>query len=87
MEQKLSSLKNIGPKSEKWLNKIDIYTKKDIAKLGPVNIYNILKVQDYPVSKLLVYALQGAIMDLHWNDLPKRVKVQLDKEIEKTKLI
>ena len=86
MTKKLSSLKNIGPQSEKWLNAIDIYTKEDIEKLGPVTIYNILKVQDFPVNRLLAYALQGALLNVHWNDLPKKVKKQLDKEIEETKL-
>lgn len=86
MKNKLSSLKNIGTQSEKWLNKIDIYTIEDIKRLGPVNIYNILKVQGFPVSKLLVYALHGAIIGRHWNDLPKKVKKQLDKAIEETKL-
>ncbi len=83
---KLSSLKNLGPKSEEWLNKIGINTKKDIEKLGPVNIYNILKLQDFPVNRLLVYALQGAIHNIHWNDLPPEVKEKLDKEIEETRL-
>jgi len=83
---KLSSLKNIGPQSEKWLNQIDINTKQDIEKLGPVNIYNILRIQDFPVNRLLVYALQGAILNIHWNALPPEVKEKLDKEIEETRL-
>lgn len=68
------------------LNAIEIYTKKDIKKLGPVNIYNILEIQGFPVSKLMVYALQGAIIGRHWIDLPTKVKKKLDKEIEETKL-
>lgn len=41
-KRKLLPLKNIGPKSEQWLNAVEIYTRKDIERLGPVNIYNIL---------------------------------------------
>ena len=67
-------------------NHIDIYTREDVEKLGPVNIYNILKVQGFPVNRLLVYALQGALHNIHWNELPAKIKSQLDKEIEETKL-
>ncbi len=77
----LSDLKNIGSKSEQWLNDFDIYTKEDIEEYGPVLIYKILRDNGYPVSKILVYALQGAIMNIHWNELPPEIKKEIDREL------
>ena len=79
---KLTKLKNIGEVSEKMLNSIDVYTKKDIEELGPATIYFILKSRGYDVSMNMVYALQGAIMGLHWNELPNDVKNDLIEQIE-----
>jgi len=78
---KLSHLKNIGPKSEMWLNDFDIYTKEDIERYGPVTLYHILKSNGYDVNMIFVYALQGALMNLHWNELPKEIKDNLKNEI------
>ena len=75
-------LKNLGPVSIKWLNSIDIYTKEDIEKLGPIVIYNMLKSHGYNVNILMVYALQGAIMDRHWNEIPEKMKKDFQKEIK-----
>jgi hypothetical protein len=30
---------------------------------------------------IFVYALQGALMNLHWNELPKEIKDNLKNEI------
>ena len=35
---------------------------------------------------LLVYALQGAIMNLHWNSLPEKLKKELREEVENTNI-
>ena len=79
---RLSNLKNIGEVSEKMLNSIDVFTKEDILELGPVTIYFILKSRGFDVSMNMVYALQGAIMDLHWNELPSDVKNDLIEQVE-----
>ena len=84
-KEKLSDLKNIGEASAKLLNSIEVFTKKDIEELGPVTIYFILKDHGYDVSMNMVYALQGAIMNRHWNDLPKDVKAELIEQIETSK--
>ncbi len=81
-ENKLSNLKNIGEVSEKMLNSIDVFTREDIEDLGPVTIYFILKSRGFDVSMNMVYALQGAIMNLHWNELPSNVKNILVEQVE-----
>ncbi len=82
----LSELKNIGKSSAKMLNEIGVFTRNDISRYGPVKIFHILKINGYPVSMLMVYALQGAIMNLHWNSLPEKLKKELREEVENTSI-
>lgn len=80
---KLSDLKNFGPKSTEWLNAIGVYTKADLRRLGSVTIYRLLKEQGYNVSLNMVYAIEGALMDVHWNKLPLDVKAELKKMVKR----
>ena len=65
----LSELKNIGSTIEKRLNKIGIYTEDELRKTGPVKAFQMICYY--------LYSLQGALLDLHWNDLPEQMKKQL----------
>ncbi len=80
-KSELKKLKNLGDVSVKMLNSVDIFTKADLEKLGAVNVYHILKAQGYEASSIMVYALYGAINNLHWNEIPDSVKKELKKEI------
>jgi len=75
--ERLSELKNLGPVGERRLLDIGISTRKDIEEFGPANIYRLLRERGYNVSIVMAYALQGAIMDLHWNELPEEIRQQL----------
>ncbi|MDX1522154.1 MAG: TfoX/Sxy family protein, partial [Anaerolineae bacterium] len=77
----IANLKNLGPTSERWLNDIGIYTRRELVALGPVSAYQRLKAAGYNVSLNLVYAIQGAIMDLHWTDLPLALREELKQQI------
>lgn len=81
--ENLSDLKNFGPKSTEWLNAIGVYTKADLRRLGSVTIYRLLKEQGYNVSLNLVYAIEGALMDVHWNKLPPDVKAELKEMVKR----
>lgn len=76
-------MKNIGPKSRQWLTSVGIYTLDDIVSLGVVQTYKRVKAA-YPekVSLILVYALQGALLDLPWNELPPDMKEELKGQVE-----
>ena len=84
-KRKIEKIKNLGPVSTKWLNSIDVYTIDEVKKLGPIVIYNMLKAHGYNVNILMVYALQGAIMDCHWNEIPEKLKDVFKKEITNNK--
>jgi len=73
---------NLGPKSTSWLAAINIHTRRDLAMMGIVPAYGLLKAQDYPVSLNLLYALYGALHDMPWNHVPPEVKASLQAEVE-----
>jgi len=58
----LASLKNIGAASVNILHAVGI---------------NSFKQRKIHVSKVMLYALQGALMDTHWNELAPELKQQL----------
>lgn len=73
--ERLSQLRNLGEKAEAMLASAGIATPNDLVHVGPVEAYLRVK-RAYPrrVSKLMLYALLGAVLDCHWNDLPMGVK-------------
>lgn len=80
---RLSSLKGLGPKSEKELNAIGIFTKEDLENTGPVNAYIKLKKETGGnVSLNFLYAMVGAIENRHWTDIAKAEKERLLFELE-----
>lgn len=76
----LSKLKNLGAASINILHAIGINNYQDLQSIGPVEAYLRIKRRDIHVSKVMLYALQGALMDVHWNDLDPEIKQQLLEE-------
>ena len=76
-------MKNIGPKSKQWLADVGIHTIDDVVELGVVATYKRVKAA-YPekVSLNLLYALQAALLDLPWNELPPDMKEELKQQVE-----
>lgn len=80
----LLGLKNLGMASVNILRAIGINTYDDLSKTGAVEAYCRIKSRGIHVSKVMLYALQGALMDVHWNDLSPDLKAQLVEEAEQT---
>ena len=45
--------------------------------MGPVEAYLRIKQRDIHVSKVMLYALQGALLNVHWNELEPGLKQEL----------
>ena len=73
----LLSLKNLGMASVNILNAIGVKNQDDLNEVGAVEAYNKIKARGIHVSKVMLYALQGALMDVHWNDLTPEHKAKL----------
>ncbi len=78
----LLGLKNLGMASVNILHAIGVNSYDDLNKMGAVEAYLRIKNRGIHVSKVMLYALQGALMDVHWNDLPPDLKNQLLDEVE-----
>lgn len=82
----LLELKNLGMATVNILHAIGINTYSELRKIGSVEAYRRIKSRDINVSKVMLYALQGALMDVHWNDLSPELKQQLVAEAEQSSL-
>ncbi len=78
----LLGLKNLGMASVNILQAIGVNNYDDLSKVGAVDAYCRIKARGIHVSKVMLYALQGALMDVHWNDLSPDLKAQLVAEAE-----
>ncbi len=84
LSNSLKGAKNIGPTIEKRLNEIGVFSLADLAQMTPVKAYqNICKKhpdRTIPVCYYL-YSFQGALLELHWDDLPDDLKTELRKQV------
>ncbi len=76
----VEQLKNIGPKTAALLREAGIHTRADLQAIGAVMAYKILKYRFRSITAVALYALHGALEDVHWNSLPAEEKKLLLEE-------
>ena len=76
----LVKMKNLGEKSADMLIAIGITTPQQIEALGAVEVYRRLRTQ-HNVTRMMLWALQGALMDLPYTQLPDDIKQDLLDEL------
>ncbi len=82
----LLQLKNLGMATVNILHAIGINNYNELREIGSVEAYRRIKARDINVSKVMLYALEGALMDVHWNNMPPDLKQQLVAEAEQDTL-
>jgi DNA transformation protein and related proteins len=76
-------MKNIGKVTAGWLNEVGIHSLEDLQEIGSVEAYRRVKAQrPRETTIVLLYALEGALLDCHWNALPADVKASLREQAE-----
>ncbi|MDP9379097.1 MAG: TfoX/Sxy family protein [Chloroflexota bacterium] len=82
-QSELELLPNIGRVTAGWLHDAGIRTAQDLEVVGPVEAWRRVKAV-YPnqVTLVLLYALQGALLGIHWNDLPRDLKQRLKSDAQ-----
>ena len=65
-----TKLRNIGPKSAAWLRQTGIRTQEDLEAVGSLAAYVRVKRAGFKPSLNLLYALEGALCDCHWQEVP-----------------
>ena len=82
MNDELQHLRNLGKTSAQWLHAVGIHSISDLRRLGAVDAYRAVKARGFRASKVLLYAIEGALLDVHWNDVPAERKEALNKQVE-----
>lgn len=84
IDNNLRNAKNIGATIEKYLNEIGIFTLADLAETTSVKAF--IKIREQHPEKTIVYyylySLEGALLNLHWNDIPSEFKKELKDKIQ-----
>lgn len=70
-------IRNVGPKSAAWLRQVGVRTQEDLARLGAVEAFMKVKRAGFKPSLNLLYALEGALANCHWAELPEERKTAL----------
>ena len=70
-------LRNIGPKSAAWLRQVGLRTFDDLAAIGAVEAFMRVKRAGFKPSLNLMYALEGALLDCHWQQVPDERRSEL----------
>ncbi len=84
MATDLIELKNLGKTSVQWLNAVGVRTLEQLHEIGAVAAYCKVRDRGFKVSKVLLYALEGALIGAHWNELDPDHKARLLKAVDET---
>lgn len=82
MDDELLGMKNLGRTSVQWLHAAGIHTIADLRRLGAIQAYKAVNVRGFHASKALLYALEGALLNRPWGELPREYKESLLKELK-----
>ncbi|MGS2718161.1 TfoX/Sxy family protein [Eionea flava] len=77
----LAERKNLGTASINILHAVGINSYEDLKNVGSVETYLRIKKRNIHVSKVMLYALEGALMDVHWNKLAPHLKEALLNQV------
>ena len=75
-------LRNIGPKSAAWLRQVGLRSAQDLVAVGAVQAFLKVRRAGFKPSLNLLYALEGALLDCHWHDVPEDRRRELQAELE-----
>lgn len=82
MNDELQHLKNLGKTSSQWLHAVGIHSVSDLRRLGAVGAYRAVRRRGFRASKVLLYAIEGALLDIHWSDISAERKEALNEELD-----
>ncbi len=82
-QSELLKLKNLGLASVNILHSVGIRSCEDLRRVGPVEAFISIRNRGINASRVMLYALQGALLDVHWNDLDPDLKRRLASEADR----
>lgn len=79
----ISALRNLGPESQRRLALVGIHDDRELAEAGSAAAYRRLRDAGIPgLSKTMLWALEGALLDVDWRCLPPQRKAELLAELD-----
>jgi len=75
-------IRNIGPKSMAWLRQTGVRTIEDLQSVGALAAFVRIKRAGFRPSLNLLYALEGAILGCHWQEIPDTRRAELVQAAE-----
>ncbi|HXR02120.1 MAG TPA: TfoX/Sxy family protein [Pseudomonas sp.] len=81
MEDELLQMKNLGKTSAQWLHAAGIHNAADLRRLGAIHAYRAVRTRGFRTSKVLLYAIEGALLNQHWCDLSHDRKASLNRQL------
>ena len=75
-------LRNIGPKSAAWLRQVGLRSLQDVAAIGAVDAFMKVRRAGFKPSLNLLYSLEGALVDCHWQEVPEARRNELVQAAE-----
>lgn len=70
-------LRNIGPKSAAWLRQVGLRTREDLAAAGTLDAFMRVKRAGFKPGLNLLYAIEGALNDCHWQEVSGERRAEL----------
>lgn len=68
---------NVGPKSAAWLRQVGIRSRAELIEHGAVGAFVKIKRAGFRPSLNLLYALEGALLECHWQQVPDHRRSEL----------
>lgn len=81
-ETELINLRNLGKTSVQWLRAIGIHDAAELRRRGPVAAYSAVRARGFRASRTLLFAIAGALQDIHWSKLDPDYKQQLLQQLD-----
>jgi DNA transformation protein len=75
-------IRNIGPKSMAWLRQTGVRTLEDLQAVGALAAFVRIKRAGFRPSLNMLYALEGAILGCHWQEIPDARRAELVQAAE-----
>lgn len=75
-------LRNIGPKSAAWLRQVGLRSREDLAAIGSAAAFVKVRRAGFKPSLNLLYSLEGALLDCHWQEVPEARRSALASVVE-----
>ena len=77
MTASTEKMRNIGPKSAAWLRQVGLRSLHEISDIGVVEAFMKVRRAGFKPSLNLLYALEGAVLDCHWQEVPDTRRSEL----------